>query len=201
MTRQKQKGRLRQMKMRRRYEHIPPVEFIFRNWLASARRRLKISIQITGRSGSSLDMKFGGIAPQLNVYLHSWELGVAVIHRQDCWDLIAVNETVPQRRNGGYVCRLCCHRTQKVYSTLGSLWRAHTFEPFLAWVNGTLFPSSWLCLQNHGGATAATLLTDEESPPASNLGALYREVSLDGSIRMSPETGVTVELIPLRMRG
>ena len=202
MKRRKQKGLLRPEKSRKRDQHTRLVERFFRTWLASARRRLQIPLRIVGRSGSTLDIRFVGITPQLEIYLHAGELGVAVMHRQQCWDLIEVNEASPQRRGHSYFCRLCCPEARILYPTLGLLWRQHTFEPFLAWVNETLLAARWLCLLGTPGMTAASLLRDEAEVSKriwSNPDALYREASPDGSIRMSPEDGTLIELVPLRV--
>ena len=80
MKRQMQLGRLRHAKLRIREGLTSPVECYFREWLASARHRLLIPLQIVGRTGSTLNVSFVGITPHLRIYLHAWELGVEVIH-------------------------------------------------------------------------------------------------------------------------
>lgn len=203
MKRQMQLGRLRHSKLRIRQGRTSPVERYFREWLASARHRLLIPLQIVGRTGSTLNVRFVGITPHLRIYLHAWELGVAVIHHQKCWDLIFAIETYPQRRPRGYVCRLCCRHgigPPKIYSTQASLWRAHSFEPFLNWANEKLYPAKWLCLFSTRGMTSASLLVDEGQVSqcvCNNPAALFREVLSDGSIRMSPDDATIIELLPV----
>ena len=158
-------------------------------------------IRIDGRSELTLDMSFVGITPQLEIYLHDRELGVAVMHHQECWDLIEVIETSPQRRGHSHFCRLCCPEARTLYPTLGRLWRQHTFEPFLAWVNKALLAARWLCLTGTPGMTAASLLRDESEVAQcvwNSPDALFRETLSDGSIRISPEDGTLIELLPLR---
>lgn len=189
------------MKSRKPLQRTPLVEHFFRTWLASARRRLQIPLRIVGRSGSTLDMIFVGITPQLQIYLHDDELGVAVKHHQECWDIIEVIETSPQRRGRGHYCRLCCPEARTLYPTLGRLWRKHTFEPFLVWVNETLLPAKWLCLLGTPGVTAASLLRDESEVSQrvhSSPDDLFRKILPDGSIQMSPQDGTLIELLALR---
>ena len=200
MKRRKQKGRPRPTKSRKRDRPPRLLERFFRTWLASARRRIRIPVSIIGRSGSPLDMRFVGIIPQLKIYLHNGELGVAVMHRQECWDLIKVIETSPQRRGRGHFCRQCRPETRTVYPTLGRLWREHTFEPFLVWVNETLLTARWLCLLEAPGMTSSHLLRDEHEVSQRvwrRPDAAFRQVQPDGSIRMSPEPGTLIELVPL----
>ena len=201
MKQRKQKGHLRPMKSRKRDQNLRLVEYFLRTWLASVRRRFQIPVRIIGRSGSTLNMRFVGIAPQLDIYLRDGELGVAVMHRQECWDLIKVIETSPQRRGQGHFCRLCCPEARNVYPTLGRLWRKHTFEPFLVWVNETLLAARWLCLLDAPGMSSAHLLHDENEVSQrvwSSPGTVFRETQPDGSIRMSPEDGTLIELVPLK---
>ena len=202
MKRRKQMSRLRPVKSRKRVQRTALVERLFRTWLASVRRRFQIPLRIVGRSGSTLNMRFVGIAPQLKIYLHDGELGVSVMHRQECWDLIKVIETSPQRRGRGHFCRLCRPEALTVYPTLGRLWREHTFEPFLAWVNETLLAARWLCLLDTPGMTSAHLLRDEDEVSQRvwrRPDAVLRQTQPDGSIRMSPEPGTLIELLPLRI--
>lgn len=204
MKRHMQMGRLRHAKLRIRQGRTSPVECYFREWLASARHRLLVPLQIVGRTGSTLNLRFVGINPHLFIYLHAWELGVAVVHHQKCRDLIFAIETYSQRRPRGYVCRFCRRGgicAPKIYSTQASLWRAHTFEPFLNWVNDELAPAKWLCLFSTSGMTSASLLVDEgqvSQRVCINPDALFREVHPDGSIRMISDDETIIELLPVR---
>ena len=202
MKRHVKHGRMRRTKLRQRQRQNSPIERIFRRWLASSRRRLRVPLQVVGRSGSSLRLRFTGITPDIEVHLRYGELGVVVTHDQQFWDFIQLFEIDPQRQHGVYACRLCPPAGRKTYFTLASLLRAHTFEPFLTWANDSLFQAQWLCLQCFAvGATEASLMV-EESQVLQRIGkypgVLTREHRCDGSIQFISGTDISIELLPIR---
>lgn len=161
-----------------------------------------------GSAGSvaRLDPFTFGLEHHLNAAPRDTEITVyAAVEGEVCDLLVSLDLVVPERTEGGWVCRHCVRGaprtglTPRLYASPEDLWRDHLFEDFLDWVNGTLAQADTLVFYRFGGSmTAAHLLPfdggrvqDEPPPHSFPLARLATQVCCN---RQAPFNGV----VPLR---
>lgn len=131
------------------------------------------------RGSLRLDFPSLGLEDTLYAALQGSEISVYANVEGECWDLlVSLDLVVPQRVEGGWVCRHCVSgvpytgTTPKLYGSREDLWRDHLFEEFLDWVNSKLALADTLAFYRFGeGMTSAHLLPIDggrvrDAPPA-----------------------------------
>jgi hypothetical protein len=104
--------------------------------------------------------------------LTGWDIWISVDWQGENWDYLDCFDFCPKAVLGGYVCHMCYPEAQKLYPSCEALWRDHTFEPFLEWVNGKLVKAKWIGLYatEDRGCTWGKLLSDLSGHGKENAG-------------------------------
>jgi len=113
-----------------------------------------------------LDFPTLGLEDHLYAALLESEIAVYAAVEGEVWDLlVSLDLVVPERAEGGWVCRHCVRGvpytgiTPKLYTSREDVWREHLFEEFLAWVNEKLARADTLAFYRFSeGMTSAYLL-------------------------------------------
>ncbi len=121
----------------------------FARFLAQNRSRSAVEVHLTERTDEVWNFTFDGVTSLVSGWINTFEITVAVKWDGACWDLIFDSDAHPVRITDGYVCRIC--RPSALFPSREALWTDHLFEPFLAWINGTLALSPWLELTGDAG--------------------------------------------------
>lgn len=146
------------------------IQRAFLQWLQASRADWVIPVIVRKRRDCFLMCELRGVTKHIRVAL-SWQILVEARLDNECWDLLACFEALPQRVPHGYVCSLCDPETRPTYHSREDLWRDEMFEPFRVWVNETLALSDWLAFYQTapGGSTWARLGTGNNGPARGNL--------------------------------
>ena len=160
---------------------VPAIQCCFAEWDDANADRFVVPVRRGEGTPRSLRLDFPtlGLGDNLHAALLGSEITVYACVEDECWDLlVSFDLVVPERVEGGWVCRHCVAGvpytgiTPKLYDSREDLWRDHLFEEFLAWVNGKLARADTLCFYRFGeGGTSACLLPADDgrvrdTPPA-----------------------------------
>lgn len=151
----------------------------FRSWYLSHRHRFLVPLrQISDRewkfTASDLIVT-AAVRDSLVVTARNPE------NTQDRWDEIAEFAAVAVQTSDGWICSLCRDMPRegatppKVYESREVLLTDHVYEPFLAWVNNTLYKAEVLALYDIGdGFSWAKLLTGQEDAESAHIKHRFR---------------------------
>ena len=150
----------------------PRIQRAFLRWLVKSQSRLAVPIRITERTDQCLCWSFAGVNPIVHAGLTGWDIWISVDWQGENWDYLDCFDFCPKAVLGGYVCHMCYPEAQKLYPSCEALWRDHTFEPFLEWVNGKLVKAKWIGLYatEDRGCTWGKLLSDLSGHGKENAG-------------------------------
>jgi hypothetical protein len=134
-------------KLNRHYKVRRCLHRVFLNWLQENQSKfLTPKFYIVNRTDRVLIFSLPNLNPTLSFRLTTWELGVDVDWKGDCWDVLIYFESIPIKVATGYRCKLCQGDDLPIYPSRKALWVRHDFEPFLQWVNTELFTAKWLAI-------------------------------------------------------
>jgi hypothetical protein len=162
---------------------MPAIQRCFATWHDANADRFLVPVRRGERTPRSLRLDFPSLGLEETLYaaLGDSEITVFADVEGECWDLlVSLDLVVPERAEGGWVCRHCVGGTPyighvpKLYGSQEDLWRDHLFEEFLAWVNERLARGDTLAFYRFGeGGTSACLLPADgrvrDTPPARTL--------------------------------
>lgn len=168
---------------------VPAIQRCFAAWHDANADRFLVPVRRGEGTRRSLRLDFPtlGLEGILDAALLGSEITVCASMEGACWDLlVSLDLVVPERVEGGWVCRHCVggapHTgiTPKLHASREALWRDHVFEAFLAWVNGTLARADALAFYRFGeGGTSACLLPVDgrvrDTPPPAHVVPLRRD--------------------------
>lgn len=159
----------------------PAIQRCFADWHDANAARFLVPVRRGEPTTRSLRLDFPslGLGDTLHAALQDSEISAYANADGECWDLlVSLDLVVPERVEGGWVCRHCVRGvpytgiTPKLYGSREALWRDHLFEEFLEWVNEKLARADTLAFYRFGeGITSAHLLPVDggrvrDTPPA-----------------------------------
>jgi hypothetical protein len=114
----------------------------------------------------SLKVEFSGVASEITTIIYGrCHISVPVYYHGVFWDLLADFDVIPKRAPScRYYCTLCRPEARKHYLSRKELFIAHSFEPFLQWINKNFISSQWICLfgSSEFGITWAKIVAEED---------------------------------------
>jgi len=114
------------------------MEQAFVKWLAAARSRLEIAVEVRARDRRQIELSFIGINSAIGASLTIRQLNIFVEWEGQNWDTLLSLDVWPGLAVGGYICEHCRPEQRTTFPALEALWRDHLFEPLLEWTNGKL---------------------------------------------------------------
>jgi len=150
---------------KRKFKSRRKIQQSFFRWLRINQHLFRIPLQIEQRSDKLVEASFIGIISTISATL-TWEINVAVMHDQNCWDLLASFDALPIKTPGAssYYCDICNPNDRKHFLSREEIWEAEIFVPFLEWVNNNLAVNTHIELQRVNSTTSARLCkVDDEN--------------------------------------
>ena len=125
----------------------------FLGWIHENRARFLVPIGVTKISTKRVRLYLANCPNCISVTLTESEITVWVDWEGEAWDILREWDVGAELTPDGYTCKFCKPEHVKVWPTLYDLRRDHLYEPFLIWVNETLFPARTLQICGSAGAT------------------------------------------------
>lgn len=123
----------------------------FLRWHAANAGRFVVHLEWLRRTDQVLTLGFHSINGAVTADVASDEINVNVHWEGEFWDALLWVDASPIWTRDGYVCELCPEGTRQTYPSRDALWAAEIFDPFLAWVNGTLANAEAIILSGEPG--------------------------------------------------
>ena len=143
----------------------------FLSWLSENHGRFIVEPIVPELKEGSLKLSFQGVAPDITISIHGkGSIVVAVDYQGECWDLLTEFDVFPKRNSAGdYYCDQCLPGSIKYYRSRMELFKEHSFEPMLEWVNDHFRPDHWIMLFGKKNRMTWAVIVKEEDMEATKI--------------------------------